>query len=131
MTNVPEQAQSAVFSTAKAQALQKLLNDDPAFAERAAHVVAKLALVMGQESWTFSMHSGQVVRVQQGLAADGVDFTITGPVEEWALACSGQKHLIEAMNPHLGRLRLSGNIVLYAASNRSVFYLVSGLREVC
>lgn len=118
------------FSLDQAQALRSLLNEDPVFKERAAHFVGSVALAMGGESWAFWFNAGQIVRVQAGVPPEAVDFTIGGPIDEWAAVFKGEKHLLHAMNPYLGRLRLSGNALLYAGNVRPVFYLVSQLQKV-
>lgn len=118
------------FTLGQAEALRRLLNADPVFEERSRHFLGSVALMMGKEAWVFWFNGGQVVRVQSGIPPEGVDFSINGPPEEWATVFKGEKHLLHALNPYLGRLRLSGNVTRYAANVRPIFYLVSQLQKV-
>lgn len=114
----------------QAEVLRGLLNADPVFQERSRYFLGSVALVMGKDTWVFWFNGGQVVRLQSGLPPEGVDFSIGGPVDEWTNVFKGEKHLLHALNPYLGKLKLSGNVARYASNVRPVYYLISQLPKV-
>ena len=112
------------------EALRAKLNADPLFRARSKSFLGSVALAMGRHTWTLWFNGGMIVRAEPGVPAEGVDITVSGPLDEWATVLRGEKHLLHALNVYHGRLRLSGNLLLYAGNVRPLFYLFSCLKEV-
>jgi len=102
------------------EALQKLVNDDPALVRRGRWTDATMLLGIGEENWLVVIRAGRIKNVvREDLAVAGWDFAIRGTREAWEkfwMASPPPRHHDLLALIREGKMRFEGNIDLLQAN---------------
>lgn len=111
--------------------LQKKLNEDADFNTKgfAQFMTGNITLGFGAIQFTFAFYKGNILEVFEGVPLTGVDVGVSGPEEGWQMFYD-HKNFYRGINPHHGKLGLTGNYIRTQTNINCLSYLCTKLTDL-